>query len=203
MLRLLSLIPVLATAISAVHSHQAIVPVRFAVSIDRPVRAEPASERILFLISRTEKFAPGVNGTPVFGKNVDDLKPGDSTYIDESAFGYPVRNLRDIPEGEYFVQAWLNVYTTFRRSDGRVIKLHMDQGEGQNWPFAWKSLQRSREGPDWKRRGRIPNHRFKPCCCAHCTVSRYAESQTYPDPEQALERILGPSHAHRSERSAP
>ena len=31
------------------------------------------------------------------------------------AFGYPVRSLRDIPAGEYFVQAWLNVYTTFKR----------------------------------------------------------------------------------------
>jgi enterochelin esterase-like enzyme len=108
-------------------------PIRFAVSIDPAVRAEPASGRILFLLSRSNRFNPGMNGTPVFGKNVDDLKPGDRIYIDETAFGYPVRSLRDIPEGEYFVQAWLNVYTTFKRSDGKIIKLHMDQGEGQNW----------------------------------------------------------------------
>jgi enterochelin esterase-like enzyme len=108
-------------------------PVRFAVSIDPAVRAEPASGRILFLLSRSEKFNLGMNGTPVFGKNVNDLKPGDRVYIDETAFGYPIRSLREIPEGEYFVQAWLNVYTTFKRSDGKTIKLHMDQGEGQNW----------------------------------------------------------------------
>jgi enterochelin esterase-like enzyme len=74
-----------------------------------------------------------MNGSPVFGKNVDDLRPGDRVYVDETAFGYPIRSLRDIPEGEYFVQAWLNIYTTFKRSDGKTIKLHMDQGEGQNW----------------------------------------------------------------------
>jgi hypothetical protein len=74
-----------------------------------------------------------MNGTPVFGVNVNDLEPGDQAYVDETAFGYPVRSLREVPEGEYFVQAWLNVYTTFKRSDGKVVKLHMDQGEGQNW----------------------------------------------------------------------
>ena len=118
---------------SSAASRSAADPVRFAVAIDPSVRTEPASGRILFLLSRTEKFSPRINGTPVFGKNVDDLKPGDKVYIDESAFGYPIRNLRDIPEGEYFVQVWLNIYTTFKRSDGKTIKLHMDEGEGQNW----------------------------------------------------------------------
>ena len=35
--------------------------------------------------------------------------------------------------GEYTVQAVLNVYETFHRSDGSTVKLHMDQGEGQHW----------------------------------------------------------------------
>ncbi len=106
---------------------------RLMVSVDPAVRTEPVSGRVLLLLSRDGRFAPGINGTPVFGLNVDDLKPGDSAALDDSAFGYPVRSLRDIPDGEYSAQAWLNVYTTFRRSDGKVVKLHMDQGEGQNW----------------------------------------------------------------------
>ncbi len=137
-LSLLILLPVLfVTTIFAVHSGSAsgltAGSVRFAVSIDPAIRTEPTSGRILFLLSRTEKFNLGMNGSPVFGKNVDDLRPGDRVYIDETAFGYPIRSLRNIPEGEYFVQAWLNIYTTFKRSDGKIIKLHMDQGEGQNW----------------------------------------------------------------------
>ncbi len=62
-----------------------------------------------------------------------DWKPGERAYIDESALGHPVRSVRDLPEGEYFVQGWLNVYTTCKRYDGKTIRLHMDQGEGQNW----------------------------------------------------------------------
>jgi enterochelin esterase-like enzyme len=107
--------------------------VRLAVSIDPAVEAEPVSGRILLLLSRSERFAPGINGTPIFGMNVDDLRPGTAVILDDRAFGYPVRRLSDIPGGSYFVQAWLNRYTTFKRSDGKIVKLHMDQGEGQNW----------------------------------------------------------------------
>lgn len=105
----------------------------FEVTIDPYVSGEPITGRIILLLSRTDKFSPGPNGTPVFGLNVDDLAPGLPTLIDETAFGYPVRSLRDFPPGEYYAQAWLNVYTTFSRSDGYVVKLHHDQGEGQNW----------------------------------------------------------------------
>jgi hypothetical protein len=38
-----------------------------------------------------------------------------------------------VPAGEYTVQAVLNKYETFHRADGKTIKLHMDQGEGQHW----------------------------------------------------------------------
>src|SRR5512142_227816 len=107
----------------------------FEVTIDPAVRSEAASGRLLLLVSSNGKFRPGPTGTPVFGMNVDDWKPGPGTpaVVDETAFGHPVRSLRDLPSGTYYVQAWLNVYTTFRRSDGRVIKLHQDQGEGQDW----------------------------------------------------------------------
>jgi S-formylglutathione hydrolase FrmB len=107
--------------------------VRLTVSVSPTVQAVPVSGRILLLLSRTGRFQPRVNGTPIFGLNVDDLQPGQRVTVDDRAFGHPVRYLSEIPEGEYFAQAWLNVYTTFERSDGKTVKLHMDQGEGQNW----------------------------------------------------------------------
>jgi hypothetical protein len=64
---------------------------------------------------------------------VDGLAPGAAATVDGTALGYPVRSLKDVPPGEYFVQAVLNRYETFHRSDGSVVKLHMDQGEGQHW----------------------------------------------------------------------
>ena len=36
--------------------------------------------------------------------------------------------------GDYYVQALLNVYTTFHRSDGSVVKLHLPAGDGHD-PF--------------------------------------------------------------------
>jgi Putative esterase len=48
-------------------------------------------------------------------------------------FGHPVKRLRDIPAGEYWVQPFVNVYTKFARADGKTIWAHMDQWEGQNW----------------------------------------------------------------------
>lgn len=106
---------------------------RFAISFDSSVRDEPTSGRVLLLLSTTERFNISENGSPIFGINVDDLEPGEIAVIDESAAGYPVQSLKDIPEGDYFVQSYLNLYTTFNRSDGHTVKLHMDQGEGQNW----------------------------------------------------------------------
>jgi hypothetical protein len=39
--------------------------------------------------------------------------------------------LRDLPPGDYYVQGLLNVYETLRRADGKTVKMHMDQWEGQ------------------------------------------------------------------------
>ena len=41
--------------------------------------------------------------------------------------------LTDVPPGDYTMQAVLNKYETFHRADGKTVKLHMDQGEGQHW----------------------------------------------------------------------
>ena len=60
-------------------------------------------------------------------------KPGQPAVVDASAWGYPIRSLKDVPAGEYTVQAVLNKYETFHRADGKTVKLHMDQGEGQLW----------------------------------------------------------------------
>jgi hypothetical protein len=69
-------------------------------------------------------------GSPFFGVDIEKLQPGEAAVIDASTLGYPPRSLREIPAGEYYVQAFINVYTEFRRSDGHTIWAH--QGEGQH-----------------------------------------------------------------------
>jgi hypothetical protein len=111
----------------------------FTVSFPKEVSAQPFDGRILLVLSTNPSDEPRnqIDDTPrsqmVFGLTVDGLKPGEAAVVDASAFGYPIRNLKDVPPGEYTVQAVLNRYETFHRGDGKTVKMHMDQGEGQHW----------------------------------------------------------------------
>jgi Putative esterase len=112
---------------------------RFSISFPAARSAQSIDGRLLLLLSNDPSAEPRmqIDDTArtqmVFGVTVDGWKPGDTATVDESAFGYPVRSLKDVPSGDYFVQAVLNRYETFHRSDGTTVKLHMDQGEGQHW----------------------------------------------------------------------
>ena len=53
--------------------------------------------------------------------------------IGPETLGYPYASLRDLPAGEYTVQAVLNVYTKVTRADGHTLWVHWDQWEGQQW----------------------------------------------------------------------
>jgi hypothetical protein len=111
----------------------------FRVSFPKERSAKPLDGRLLLLLSTDPSEEPRmqINDTPssqlIFGVTVDGLAPGAAATVDATAAGYPVRSLKDVPPGEYTVQAVLSLYETFHRSDGSVVKLHMDQGEGQHW----------------------------------------------------------------------
>ncbi|HEY3824162.1 MAG TPA: hypothetical protein VGL82_06365, partial [Bryobacteraceae bacterium] len=48
--------------------------------------------------------------------DIDQLKHGQAAVIDATAGGYPLKSLKEVPAGDYFVQAMVNVYTQFHRS---------------------------------------------------------------------------------------
>ena len=114
---------------------------RFAISFPAARSAQPLDGRVLLFISNDGKAEPRTqtdqyraNSTkPIFGVDVDGLAPGADVIIDDTIVGWPARSLKEIPAGDYFVQALLNRYETFHRSDGHTIKMPMDQGEGQHW----------------------------------------------------------------------
>jgi len=116
-------------------------PLRFAISFPAARSAQPLDGRVLLFISDDGKAEPRTqtdqyraNSTkPIFGVDVDGLKPGAEVVIDDKVVGWPARSLKDIPPGDYYVQALLNRYETFHRADGHTIKMPMDQGEGQHW----------------------------------------------------------------------
>jgi len=99
----------------------------------------PVTGRLLVLVSTDPKAEPrfqiafGPQTQQVFGIDVDGWAPGETRTLDASVFGYPKASLREIPAGEYRVQALLHRYETFHRADGHVVQLPMDRGEGQQW----------------------------------------------------------------------
>ena len=127
LLALVLLVPVAAAAQS------------FTVTFPSELSAQPLDGRLLLVLSTDSSDEPRnqIDDTPrsqiVFGLTVDGWKPGQPAKFDETAWGYPIRSLKDLPAGDYFVQVVLNKYETFHRSDGKTVKLHMDQGEGQHW----------------------------------------------------------------------
>jgi hypothetical protein len=112
---------------------------RFAISFPESSSKEALDGRMLLLFSTDNSREPrfqineDLNTQQVFGINVDQLKPGQEAIVDANVFGYPVRSLSQVVPGEYWVQALLHRYETFKRSDGHTVKLPMDRGEGQQW----------------------------------------------------------------------
>jgi hypothetical protein len=115
---------------------------KFEIAFPRERSAQPLDGRLLLLLSTDPSEEPRmqINISPntqmVFGIDVDGLAPDSIAVVDAEAYGYPVRSLRDVKPGEYYMQAVLHRYETFHRSDGHTIKLPMDRGEGQHWNLA-------------------------------------------------------------------
>jgi hypothetical protein len=116
--------------------------VRFEISFPTSLSNEALDGRLLLLISTNNEREPrlqiseDLTTQQVFGIDVEGWRSGQTKSVDQNAFGYPVRNLSQIKPGEYWVQALLHRYETFKRSDGHIVKLPMDRGEGQQWSRA-------------------------------------------------------------------
>lgn len=79
------------------------------------------------------QLSDNVNSCQAFGMDVENWNPNTSQTFDLSSFGYPIQNFNDIPTGAYFIQVLFHKYEIFNRSDGHLVKLPMDRGEGQQW----------------------------------------------------------------------
>ena len=101
----------------------------------------PVTGRVFVIVSRDGESEPrlgtGVTGNPLWGVDVRGLEAGDSVTVSSDAdsfSGYPLDDFGELPVGDYYVQAFVNVYTTFHRADGHVIEAHMNSGAFQD-PF--------------------------------------------------------------------
>ena len=119
--------------------HIAKAQLRFAVTLPADHGAVALDGRLLVLVSTDSATEPRfqINDTPqtqqVFGIDVNGWRAGETRVVDAGAFGYPLRSLSQLRRGTYRVQALINRYETFRRSDGHTVKLPPDKWEGQQW----------------------------------------------------------------------
>ena len=113
--------------------------VGFTVRLPAELADEPQDGRLLVLLATHDDQEPRflVNTSAatqlVFGTNVVDWAPGTDAIVGNEAVGYPLESLSDVPGGEYFAQALLNRYKDFHLSNGKVVSLPPDRGEGQQW----------------------------------------------------------------------
>lgn len=111
----------------------------FEISFPSAVHAQPITGRVFVVVTTKDDPEPRIQAgfwgdtAPFFGADVSQLKAGETAIINSDTLGYPTVSLRDVPAGDYHVQALMNVYTQFHRSDGHVIWAHMDQWEGQQF----------------------------------------------------------------------
>ena len=78
---------------------------RFEISFPSSAHAEAVNGRVYVMISHREDPEPRLQisqtgGTPLFGRDVAGLAPGQAAVIDATDLGSPVPNLRDIPAGD-------------------------------------------------------------------------------------------------------
>lgn len=115
---------------------------RFEISFGRSIRPTPVTGRVMVIVSKRAQPEPrlqadqgGVTDTvPFWGEDVSDMVPDQPVELGDGAgvFGYPMTALNQLPPGDYWVQALLNVYTTFHRADGSVVSLHLPCGDGND-----------------------------------------------------------------------
>jgi hypothetical protein len=100
---------------------------------------QPIMGRLFVIIARANDPEPRLqvggwrSKTELLAVDVPGLQPGGTATVDALALGFPLKSVRELPAGDYYVQALFNVYTRFQRSDGNTIFAHMDQWEGQQF----------------------------------------------------------------------
>ncbi len=104
---------------------------RFEVRFSPAASAGPVTGRVVLILSKTEQPEPrltfSLRGPLLIGLDIDQLPPGRPVVLDDRLPAYPLK-LSEVPPGDYFVQAVINVYHEVHRADGKTIWVHMNDG---------------------------------------------------------------------------
>jgi len=112
---------------------------KISISIADSLHEAPFDGRLILIISDSSGPEPrnlvsiDYRSAQVFGMDVENWQKGEKRIFYGDEDGAPLYRMADLPPGEYFMQAVLHKYETFRLATGETVKLPMDRGEGQNW----------------------------------------------------------------------
>lgn len=100
-------------------------PTDFQVSVAPDVAHGLVTGRLIVAVSTSPdpepRLAIGINGPAIFGTDIAQLSPGKTTVVDADAPAFAVQSLKDLPAGDYYVQAVVIRYDEVHRSDGHII----------------------------------------------------------------------------------
>jgi hypothetical protein len=116
---------------------------QFEVTVSPAVYDGPLTGRLVIVVSTSGEPEPRLTVSPlgpsIFAVDLEQLVPGRTAVVDERADGYPVQ-LSELPDGEYHVQAVINVYERLQRSDGHTIWAHINDGTQETFQIAAGNL---------------------------------------------------------------
>lgn len=128
----------LAACHTAVENSEEISPT-FSIRFDPELAEVGQDGRLLLMLATHQDDEPRflINNSAdtqlIFGLNVENWQAGTPIVVDDSARGFPLDDLTQVPAGTYYVQVLLNRYKNFTLANGKVVSLPPDQGEGQQW----------------------------------------------------------------------
>ena len=106
-------------------------PPRFEISIAPAASSAPVTGRLVLILATKAEPEPRLTVSPtgpaIYAVDLNQLASGQTAVVDDSSIGYP-KPLAQLPPGDYFAEAVINVYTELHRSDGHTIWAHMNDG---------------------------------------------------------------------------
>ncbi len=103
----------------------------FQVTVATSAHPGPLTGWLVVVVSKTKepepRFAISPSGPAIFAIDLEQLAPERPAVVGDKALGYPTSR-SDLPPGDYFAQAVVNVYEQVRRADGHAIWVHLNDG---------------------------------------------------------------------------
>ncbi|MBX6330637.1 MAG: hypothetical protein IRY91_02190 [Gemmatimonadaceae bacterium] len=130
-------------AVSAAISPAAAASPRFTITFSAAAHPGPITGRLILIIAKSNtpepRLAVSPTGPAIFGIDLDQLRPGETAIIDDKAASSPMA-LSELPPGDYYVQAVINVYEQVHRADGHTLWVHLNDGTIEPWNVAAGNL---------------------------------------------------------------